>query len=105
MGLAEPLCLLPGAASLLRGLLPAQLCLLSSAFLGTLRVLPQLSSVALPLEPGVAALVEMVRTSIRAPELPLGLLGTCPLPPWQLAFTDTPNMLSALKLQNHPRYS
>lgn len=57
MGLAEPLCLLPGAASLLRGLPPAQLCcLLSSASLGTLRVLPQLSPVALPLEPGAAAL-------------------------------------------------
>lgn len=106
MGLAEPLCLLPGAASLLRGFPPAQLCLLSSASLGTLRVLPQLSPVALPLELGAAALVEMVRTTSRVPELPLGLLSTCSLPPWQLALTDHSECaMSALKLQNQPRYS
>lgn len=99
MGLAEPLCLLPGAASLLRGLPPEQLCLLSSASLGTLRVLPQLSPVTLPLEPGAAALVETVRTSSRVPELPLELLGTCPLPPWQLALTGHSECaMSALKL-------
>lgn len=62
MGLAEPLCLFPGAAGLRRGLLLMRLNLLSPAFLGILRVLLQPSPVALTLALGAPVLVVMVRT-------------------------------------------
>lgn len=61
MGLAEPLCLLPGAAGLCRGLQPQRLNLLSPASLGTPRVLLLPSPVSLTLALGALVLVEMVR--------------------------------------------
>lgn len=61
MGLAEPLCLLPSAAGLLRGLPPARLYLPGPASLGTLRVLLQRRPVAPTIALGAPVLVEMVR--------------------------------------------
>lgn len=79
MGLAEPLCLLPGAVGLRRGLLPMRLNLQSPASLGTPRVLLQPSPVALTLALGAPVLVEMVRPGSRVPELHSELLCTFPL--------------------------
>lgn len=106
MGLAEPLCLLSGAASLLRGLPPAQICLLSSASLGITQGPPAA-------EPwGTAPGTWRCCAGGDGKNQCYGTWAALG-PSWHLSpasMAASPHRysecaLSALKLQNHPRYS